>query len=206
MPEPQPIQGLPNFWSGAGSDTPPGFYVYRLSDPRDGRTFYVGKGQRDRAWQHERFVRAGKPAGNPSKCERIQQIAGAGLAVKVTIVAAYILESDALEHEWRLVDSLPDLTNLMPGGIGSAQTPEQITRRQVLRQRKLDEVRRREREEARLREIDRNAARLPGADTPEGREWLESLKQSSVRLAYSARATTGRSRAGLEAFQAKKAT
>jgi hypothetical protein len=28
------------------------WYVYRLIDPRNGETFYVGKGQRDRIFQH----------------------------------------------------------------------------------------------------------------------------------------------------------
>ncbi|MDH7791999.1 LEM-3-like GIY-YIG domain-containing protein [Ochrobactrum sp. AN78] len=27
-------------------------YVYRLIDPRDGKTFYVGKGRGDRVFQH----------------------------------------------------------------------------------------------------------------------------------------------------------
>lgn len=203
-PQPQPIQGLQTHWTGIGADTPPGFYVYRLIDPRDDRTFYIGKGQSARAWQHERLVRAGQSTSNTAKCERIRQIIAAGRPVKVLIEASYMLESDALEHEWRLIDGLSGLTNLMPGGIGAAQTPEQVTRRQLLRQRKLDELRRREREEARLREIDRNASRLAGVDTNEGREWLESLRQSSVRLNFTVRSSTGRSKAALAAFRATK--
>ena len=31
-----------------------GHYVYRLVDPRDGMTFYVGKGQKDRVFDHMR--------------------------------------------------------------------------------------------------------------------------------------------------------
>ena len=31
-------------------------YVYRLEDPRDGKTFYVGKGQNDRIYHHLRPV------------------------------------------------------------------------------------------------------------------------------------------------------
>lgn len=27
------------------------YYVYTLSDPRDGAVFYLGKGQRTRAWR-----------------------------------------------------------------------------------------------------------------------------------------------------------
>ena len=29
-----------------------GFYVYRLIDPRNGQTFYVGKGRGDRVFAH----------------------------------------------------------------------------------------------------------------------------------------------------------
>ncbi len=29
-----------------------GYYVYRLIDPRDGQTFYVGKGKNDRIYAH----------------------------------------------------------------------------------------------------------------------------------------------------------
>ena len=32
------------------------FYVYVLIDPRDNEVFYVGKGQGERAFQHERDV------------------------------------------------------------------------------------------------------------------------------------------------------
>lgn len=33
-----------------------GYYVYRLIDPRNGDTFYVGKGQRNRVFDHIKGV------------------------------------------------------------------------------------------------------------------------------------------------------
>ncbi len=72
---------------------PVGFYVYQLVDPRDDKAFYAGKGQRGRAWDHERNVRSGKPGANPRKNGIIAEIIAAGLSVKIQIVATYDLES-----------------------------------------------------------------------------------------------------------------
>ncbi|MCP1550689.1 MULTISPECIES: GIY-YIG nuclease family protein [Methylorubrum] len=205
VPQPESIIEL-TAWTGVDGDVPPGFYVYRLVDPSNGETFYVGKGQRSRAWHHERLVRAGRSAGNPAKCARISQILAADSRVIVEVEAAYTLESDALEHEWRLIDGMPRLTNLMPGGIGAAQTPEQITRRQIVRDKKLALARSREREHARLREIERNAARLQGAATPPVLDWVDALRGTKERLRYTRRRSGRQSRQELDAFRASKPT
>jgi hypothetical protein len=97
---------------------PTGFYVYQLVDPRTDLPFYVGKGQRGRAWHHQRAVECGKLAGNARKVAKISDILKAGESVRVVIVAEYHLESDALDHEYRLVDADPTLTNVQPGGGG----------------------------------------------------------------------------------------
>jgi hypothetical protein len=97
---------------------PRGFYVYQLVDPRTDLPFYVGKGQRGRAWHHQRAVECGKLAGNVRKVAKISDILRAGENVRVVIVAEYDLESDALDHEYRLVDADSTLTNVHPGGGG----------------------------------------------------------------------------------------
>lgn len=51
-------------WPVSSRRPPPGFYVYRLLDPRTGLVFYVGKGQRFRAWHHQRAAAAGRVHAN----------------------------------------------------------------------------------------------------------------------------------------------
>src|SRR4051794_4472845 len=63
-----------------------GFYVYRLIDPRDGVTFYVGKGQGDRIFQHANTkgalsFDAGDEDEADLKLKRIKDIQAAGLEV-----------------------------------------------------------------------------------------------------------------------------
>lgn len=56
-------------------------YVYRLVDPRNGETFYVGLGKGDRIFaQHaERDVEPGKTGGRMSARRILQEIKQAGL-------------------------------------------------------------------------------------------------------------------------------
>lgn len=122
-------------------DPPSGFYVYRLCDPDTGLPFYVGKGQGRRAWQHEVDVRKGRPGSNAQKIARIKSIIDAGGSVVVEIVASYLRETDALDHEYRLVDADASLTNVAPGGIGTTMSPFRLRKmkeeqaRRLLRQR-----------------------------------------------------------------------
>lgn len=92
-------------------------YVYRLIDPRDGATFYVGKGTNRRAWQHERDVRRGKVC-NEDKTARIREIIAAGQTVGVSIVAEYKTDELACDAERALIAKigLANLTNQSPGG------------------------------------------------------------------------------------------
>lgn len=165
---------------------PSGFYVYRLVDPRTGLPFYVGKGQRDRAWQHQRDVEAGRPGANLAKIRWIRQIIISGHDVEVEIVGQYELESDALDHEYRLVDATPTLTNIMPGGGGGASTPQLIERRRKEREERLRALREKERVEARARALaERKKAMLeiPGAERHrrEIEKWVEA--QDADKLA-----------------------
>jgi hypothetical protein len=93
------------------------FYVYELVDPRDGVTFYVGKGQRDRVSHHVRDAKLGR-VSNQRKHERITAILAAGLEPIEAIVARFEDEAEALYHEEMLIASHHGaLTNIMPRGV-----------------------------------------------------------------------------------------
>lgn len=85
------------------------FYIYELWDPRTNRKFFVGRGQGDRAYQHQREV----VSGQASDCEKTRTIRGildSGLQVEVRIIAEYAAEDDALDHEFSLIGVDPSLT------------------------------------------------------------------------------------------------
>ena len=94
-------------------------YVYRLVDPRNGETFYVGRGQGDRVFQHvaELIKSAGRDEPDP-KFSRIIQIHGEGLEVQHIIHRHGMCLDTAKEVEAALIDAYPGLTNRM-GGAGS---------------------------------------------------------------------------------------
>jgi hypothetical protein len=98
-----------------------GWYVYALRDPRDGAVFYVGKGFRNRVYQHSRQAR--KLAGQSSdqlKLATIRDIHDAGLEVEVEIIRHRIPdEKSAYEVEAAVIDTLAlmgtELRNLVGG-------------------------------------------------------------------------------------------
>ena len=94
-------------------------YVYRLVDPRNGETFYVGRGQGDRVFHHVAgsIKSAGKDALDP-KFSRINQIRAEGLEVQHIIHRHGMDEDTTKEVEAALIDAYPGLTNRM-GGAGS---------------------------------------------------------------------------------------
>lgn len=118
------------------------FYVYELVDPRDGVVFYIGKGSRYRAWQHEADVLNGRPAYNHGKSERIADIIASGQATSVRIVATYDDEAEAYSHEAELIAITSGLTNMLAGGTGSwSLTKEEAQRRLDLRPARLARAR-----------------------------------------------------------------
>lgn len=67
-----------------------GYYVYRLIDPRNGQTFYVGKGKNNRVFDHVKCELKKYEDKNhlssdeydiPTKIERIKKIKAEGLDV-----------------------------------------------------------------------------------------------------------------------------
>ena len=100
------------------------YYVYRLIDPRNGQTFYVGKGKGNRLYAHindalknyegESYV--GKDEDEvSSKIKQIREIRNAGLDVIHVIQRYGLTEKEAFEVEAALIDCYPGLTNLQSG-------------------------------------------------------------------------------------------
>lgn len=100
--------------------------VYRLIDPRNGETFYVGKGRNNRVFDHA----AGAPdvADDASqtlgsKLDRIRAIKNAGLEVLHVIHRHEIPDAAVFEVEAALIDAYPGLSNIQGGHASSDRGP-----------------------------------------------------------------------------------
>ena len=97
------------------------WYVYRLIDPRNGETFYLGKGRGDRIFQHVKDTLKmsddeGAEDAADLKLQRIKDIASMGLDV-AHVVHRHGIEDEklALQIEAALIDAYPGLTNKVSG-------------------------------------------------------------------------------------------
>lgn len=93
------------------------YYVYLLSDPRDGKIFYVGKGIGNRVFAHAAAA-LGEDEQNPSdKLDRIRAIHGVGSTVRAELLRFGLTEQAAYEVEAASIQllGLADLTNIVSG-------------------------------------------------------------------------------------------
>ena len=105
------------------------WYVYRLIDPRNGETFYVGKGKENRIFSHAKgdYTATVSQGALPSdqedredrtdlKITRINEIRSVGLEVGHIVHRHGIDREDvAYEVEAALIDAYPGLTNRVEG-------------------------------------------------------------------------------------------
>lgn len=95
------------------------FYVYRLIDPRNGETFYVGKGQGNRVFHHVKCATSNNEFDEVNdKLQKIREISAAGLEIIHVIHRHGLTNEIAFEVEAALLDAYPGTTNIM-GGYGS---------------------------------------------------------------------------------------
>lgn len=94
-------------------------YVYRLIDPRNGETFYVGKGKDNRVFAHAdgTFVEtlSDEEIESDPKLDRIRKIKLAGFDVLHVIHRHGMDSKTAYEVEGALIDAIPGLTNKAGG-------------------------------------------------------------------------------------------
>lgn len=100
-----------------------GWYVYRLIDPRNGETFYIGKGKCNRIFEHVNGslnpgIQNDDEAEDASdlKLQRIKDIHAANLEVGQVIHRHGIESSEvAFQIEAALIDAYPGLSNRVNG-------------------------------------------------------------------------------------------
>lgn len=94
-------------------------YVYRLLDPRNGETFYIGKGKGNRVFAHMLGERSSDGNDLDERLKRIYEIRRSGFTVQHVIHRHGLDDKTAFEVEAALIDAYSGLTNIA-GGHGNA--------------------------------------------------------------------------------------
>lgn len=91
-------------------------YVYRLVDPRNSETFYVGMGKGQRVFAHvSGAIDASEEHTVDPKIARINEIRALGMEVGHVIHRHGMAEAAAKEVEAALIDAYPGLVNKVAG-------------------------------------------------------------------------------------------
>lgn len=118
------IEKIENFPYGVAEKL--GYYVYRLIDPRNGLTFYVGKGKGDRVFDHEKgAIKINEiicddektifDNSKSLKMSTIREIHAENLEVIKIIHRHNMSEKEAVEVEGALIDAYSGLSNIQGG-------------------------------------------------------------------------------------------
>lgn len=100
-----------------------GYYVYLLQDPRNNEVFYVGKGSRNRVFQHVRHAQGLgdiEVRDTPERIRRILEIIQDGHQIQHIIIRHGLTELEAFHVEAAIIDLIDligghNLTNLQLG-------------------------------------------------------------------------------------------